>query len=259
MHRPSALNDPFAPLSHHWTDATHITYGVLTAGIFTRRFKLEGSLFNGREPDEGRYDPDFHSLSSYGTRVSVNPGPHWALSASYGHLDSPEAIHPGEDQDRLGASILHTADFGAEGDWATALVYGANKRAGIGLEDHGWEHSVIFESNLQWDRSDSFFGRLEYVRKSGDELALSGALGGEEFDLGAVSLGYVRELADWGGATAGVGFRGSVNLVPRSLEQAYGSRTPAGVAVFFRVRPALLQGGHANEARHRMPGMPQHR
>lgn len=25
MHRPSALNDPFAPLAHHWTDATHIT------------------------------------------------------------------------------------------------------------------------------------------------------------------------------------------------------------------------------------------
>ena len=36
MHRPSAQNDPFAPLGHHWMDATHITYGVVTAGVFTR-------------------------------------------------------------------------------------------------------------------------------------------------------------------------------------------------------------------------------
>jgi hypothetical protein len=72
MHRPSALNDPFAPLAHHWTDATHITYGVLTAGVFTKHVKLEGTLFNGREPDEERYDFDFDALDSYGARLSVN-------------------------------------------------------------------------------------------------------------------------------------------------------------------------------------------
>src|SRR4029453_18668658 len=46
MHRPSSLNDPFAPLAHHWTDATHITYGVVSAGLFTKHVKLEGTLFN---------------------------------------------------------------------------------------------------------------------------------------------------------------------------------------------------------------------
>ena len=45
MHRPSAQNDPFAPLGHHWQDATHITYGVVTAGVFTRTLQLEGTLF----------------------------------------------------------------------------------------------------------------------------------------------------------------------------------------------------------------------
>src|SRR3989441_4098553 len=35
-HRPSAANDPLAPISHHWQDGTHITFGVLTAGVFTR-------------------------------------------------------------------------------------------------------------------------------------------------------------------------------------------------------------------------------
>ena len=48
MHRPSAENDPFATIAHHWQDVTHITFGVLTAGLFTRAEKLEVSLFNGR-------------------------------------------------------------------------------------------------------------------------------------------------------------------------------------------------------------------
>ncbi|MGA8706207.1 MAG: hypothetical protein WB646_04385 [Steroidobacteraceae bacterium] len=32
MHRFSGEDDPVAPLTHHWLDSTHITYGVVTAG-----------------------------------------------------------------------------------------------------------------------------------------------------------------------------------------------------------------------------------
>jgi hypothetical protein len=245
MHRPSALNDPFAPLGHHWTDATHITYGVLTAGVFTKHVKLEGTLFNGREPDEDRYDFDFHPLDSYGARVSVNPTPHWALSASYGHLKEPEALHPGENQHRLGASVLHTVRLGRQGEWASALIYGANKHvAPTGLAG-SWEQSIMAESNLQLDKANSVFGRMEYVRKSGEELSLPGPSSGEEFDIGTLSLGYIREFAGFRGATAGVGARGAVNLIPNTLESVYGSRTPIGLAVFVRVRPGLLEGAHA--------------
>src|SRR3989454_12467818 len=49
-HRPSAADDPLAPLAHHWQDGTHITFGVLTAGGFTPPTKLEASMFNRREP-----------------------------------------------------------------------------------------------------------------------------------------------------------------------------------------------------------------
>ena len=31
MHRPSAMDDPDAPIGHHWQDSTHITFGVATA------------------------------------------------------------------------------------------------------------------------------------------------------------------------------------------------------------------------------------
>src|SRR6185437_2494561 len=119
MHRPSALNDPFAPLAHHWTDATHITYGVLTAGLFTRTMKLEATLFNGREPDEHRYDFDFHPLDSYGARLSFNPTPQWAIGASYAYLKQPEELRPDENQHRIGLSVLHSIRLGRRAEWAS--------------------------------------------------------------------------------------------------------------------------------------------
>ncbi len=45
MHRPSAMDDPDAPIGHHWQDSTHITFGVATAGLVWSRFggiKVEG-------------------------------------------------------------------------------------------------------------------------------------------------------------------------------------------------------------------------
>ena len=33
MHRPSAMDNPAAPLSHHTFDSTHIAYGVVTAAV----------------------------------------------------------------------------------------------------------------------------------------------------------------------------------------------------------------------------------
>ncbi len=101
---------------------------------------------------------------------------------------------------------------------------------------------MILESNLQLDAANTVFGRLEYVRKGGDELALPVPLTDQAFDVGALSFGYVREWARFGGATLGVGARGAINFVPEDLESEYGSRTPVGLAVFVRVRPALLEG-----------------
>src|SRR5437763_1946915 len=107
MHRPSAMDNPAAPLGHHWQDATHVSFGVLTAGVFTRRVKLEASLFNGREPDENRWDFNAMTLDSYSGRVSINPTDHWSVTAGYGFLKSPEAENPSESMHRFAASVLH--------------------------------------------------------------------------------------------------------------------------------------------------------
>ena len=56
MHRLSAMDSPEAPISHHWLDSTHITFGVLTAGWVKDTWKVEVSRYQGREPNEDRFD-----------------------------------------------------------------------------------------------------------------------------------------------------------------------------------------------------------
>jgi hypothetical protein len=85
-HRPSAMPSPIAPISHHWLDSTHISFGVVTVGAYGRQWKLEGSAFNGREPDETRYDLDLAALDSFSGRIWFLPDAHWALQASAGRL-----------------------------------------------------------------------------------------------------------------------------------------------------------------------------
>jgi hypothetical protein len=247
MHRPSAQNDPFAPLGHHWQDATHITYGVITAGVFTRTVQVEGTLFQGREPDDDRYDFDFGAPDSYGGRVTVNPAPHWSLAASYGYLKSPEELHPDENQHRLGASVLYSRRIARVGDWASSLVYGANKHTTPGLPSQGFEHSVLLETNAQLDDRNSIFGRAEWVQKSAEELVVPGVAPDAQFSVSGLVLGYVREVVQYGGVSLGLGVRGSLDFVPEGLHGTYGTRTPAGIAVYARVRPTLLQRAHAED------------
>ena len=89
MHRPSAMDDPDAPIGHHWQDSTHVTFGVATAGLQWKTLKIEGSIFTGREPDEDRYDFDRPRFDSYSGRISWNPTPDLALQVSHGYIEEP--------------------------------------------------------------------------------------------------------------------------------------------------------------------------
>jgi len=101
------MDDPAAPIGHHWQDATHITFGVVTAGVFTRRLKLEGSVFNGREPDDRRWNVERIRLDSYSARITFNPDSNWSFTTGYGYMKSPEALHPDEPMRRWVASAVH--------------------------------------------------------------------------------------------------------------------------------------------------------
>jgi hypothetical protein len=91
------------------------------------------------------------------------------------------------------------------------------------------------------DRTHTVFGRAEWVKKSAEDLVLDAPPHNFDshraFPVGAVTLGYVRELSRWNAATFGLGVMGTVNVVGADLKTAYGSRTPLGAMIFLRLRP----------------------
>ncbi|MEP6591512.1 MAG: hypothetical protein ABJC19_10040 [Gemmatimonadota bacterium] len=236
MHRPSAQSDLFAPIAHHWQDATHVSFGVATVGLYTRTVKLEGSVFNGREPDENRTNFDFRPLDSWSGRVSVNPAAAWSLNASYGYLKSSEGLHPDEEKYRAGASIMRTTKLGEHGEWASALIYGGNHPRTAGVSGL-WQHSLLLETNAQLDARNAVFGRWTWVQKTAEELVVSSLPAETRFAITTVSVGYSRELATFRHTAFSLGARGEVGFIPSTLEAAYGTRHPAGFALFARLRP----------------------
>jgi hypothetical protein len=227
MHRFSGMDDPAAPISHHWLDATHITFGVVTAGFVHGPFKIEGSAFNGREPDQHRWDFDPLRLDSYSGRISYNPTPDWAFQVSYGAIRSPEQLEPEVDQRRLTASASYNRPF-TGGNWQTTFAWGRNdNHPGHALD------AVLLESAVKVGPH-TVFGRAETVRK--DELfEAPSPLAGRVFQVSALTLGYVYDLPVAQRLALGLGLQGTLNFVPSPIRFAYGD-TPAGYMPFLRLK-----------------------
>lgn len=229
-HRGSAAFDPMAALGHHWVDSTHISFGVVTCALFTERWKLEVSRFNGREPDEVRTNFDLGSLDSTSGRLSFNPDEHWSFQASYGRLASPEALDPGLSETRATASASYAGEVsGGQLLWTAGL--GRNRHPGEAVS-----HAVFAEAT--WDfGANAVFGRLEWTQKTGHDLALEqAALHDETFAVKALSLGYHRTLTDLGPFRLGVGGQLTVNEVPADLGAArYSTRHPLGAILYLRL------------------------
>src|SRR5438128_11321106 len=130
MHRASAMNNPLPPIGHHWQDSTHISFGVLTAGIYNRWAKLEGSVFPGREPDEDRWNFDFGALDSWSGRLSLNPTEQTSFQVSYGYVHSPEALEPDVSLHRVTASATYSAPIRTGGNVAMTALWGRNVESG---------------------------------------------------------------------------------------------------------------------------------
>lgn len=234
MHRISAMDNPDAPLSHHWQDSTHVTFGVITLGTVWRDLKIEGSSFTGREPDEVRYDFDQPSLDSFSGRISWNPTRNFALQVSHGYLHSPEELEPATNRHRTTASLIYNVPLGPDSNWSTSLVWGQNRDSG----DEKTQ-SFLVETNYQCGR-DTFYGRFEHVEKPGHELVLDEVDEEKQFSINAFTAGYVRDLTHGRGIDVGVGGQITIHDVPSHLDQYYGSDIPFSVQVFLRIRPSLM-------------------
>jgi hypothetical protein len=231
-HRQSASADPLAPLGHHWQDSTHITFGVLTAGIMTRWAKLEGSWFNGREPDEERYDFDLRGFDSYSARLTVNPNRHWSAQASYGFLESPEALRPDESLQRYTASATHTTGLGEGRSWATTAILGINQPSEGDLT-----YGALLETSLDLARLGITFARLEHLAKGAEDFGMPQDA---TFLVSSLVLGHVHALPHIASIEPALGVRVSANLVDEALESRYGTRFPLGIMAYLRLAPMKM-------------------
>ncbi len=239
-HRLSALTNPVAPITHHWIDATHITFGLVTASVYNGRWKGEVSLFNGREPDEHRADLDLGALDSISGRLTVMPSESLVLQVSAGHLEESEAEfapEPRADVDRLTASATYHRRLG-QGLSTTTVAYGVNSGIEVipGAHVDLVTHALLLESSLNTSERHTWFARAEIVGKPGEDLHVH-----EDpariFVVGKLQAGYERALKGWRGLVPGVGGSASVSIVPSELEVRYSGRFSPGFVVFVSLRP----------------------
>jgi hypothetical protein len=232
LHRASASELPAAPLGHHLQDSTHTSFGVITSGLIIHHIKLEGSGFNGREPNEQRWSIQLAPLDSWSGRVSVAPNRNWTAQYSYGRLKHPEALEPGNER-RQSASIEYNRPLPG-GNWATSLIWGRKHKE----LDRTSQNSYVFESTLNFAARNYAYTRLELVDK--DELFPADPFH-PSFRIGAYTFGGVRDLLQNHHWHLGLGADVTFYSKPASLDPVYGNN-PVSFRVFVRVRPAPGHG-----------------
>lgn len=239
MHRPSAAENPQAPLSHHYMDSSHITPGVLRGGVETGAWRVEASWFRGREPDEDRTDLDLGALDSYAARLSWTRG-RWAAQVSGANLTQPERLAP-YDAKQVSASLAW-----AGGDDRRSFAW----MAGFGQkrEIHGNLEAYLLEATVRWTPADTFYTRVESVAKSILDAGFHppGLFHRHrQSQVGALTVGYVRDLLRTRAGSFGIGGDVTGYAVPANLEDSYGA--PASFHLFLRYRARTpAQSSHAH-------------
>jgi hypothetical protein len=225
MHRPAAEANPEAPITHHWLDSTHITFGVLTAGYVNGDVKIEASRFRGREPDQDRYDIETGALDSTAVRLSWNPTENWALQASWADVVSPEQLEPDVDVTKWSASALYTQRFGeAELSFTGAF---ARKENSEDVQLDAWLGEATLKLNADW----TVFSRVEAIET--DELGLIHH--GPVEDVQRATLGVSRDFRVSDRATFAIGASATQNWTSGALSALYDG-DPTGALAFVRLK-----------------------
>ena len=170
------------------------------------RVKVEVSRFNGREPDQHRWNIETGPLDSTAVRLSWNPTRTLALQGSWGHFTDPEQLEPGVDQKRWSASALY-ARRGRAGVEARG-----NARLGPQVATSHDDDAFAAEASLEasgW----TLFGRGEIT----ENRELTDVEDGPAYRVGKVSLGAVRDFRFADHLSLGAGGLFAVNFVPGAL------------------------------------------
>jgi hypothetical protein len=234
MHRPSALNDPDAPISHHWVDATHISFGVATIGFRYDNWKIEGSSFTGREPNENRYNFDKPRFDSWSGRLSFNPTENWALQVSHGFIKSPEELHPAENVNRTTASAIYSLPI-SNGTFNATALWGLNK-----TKDQNAENAFLLEGSWRKNKL-ALYSRFERVQKSTEELVLDENIYGHDvvFPVNSLTAGLNYDLFTIGETNLAGGGQFTFYHADERLNSLYG-KNPMAFEIYLRLYPSMM-------------------
>jgi hypothetical protein len=241
LHRPSALYDPIAPLSHHETNPVHVANGVVTGGMQAAGLTLEASAFNARPGDDDAYDLDVAPLSSWSARaLFASAG--WTLQASLGELrdvGGEHAAHAGDGALRVySASAMRSAMWGLTMVDATAAWV---RHAGGELP----VDAFLLEGTAQRGRH-TLFARAERVHRVEQEVQVVISPTGEHTHditnfrrrVSEVAGGYAFRLLSRRGIDLWAGGRAGLSFIPTDYFTVYYG-TPHGrsLSLFVNVQP----------------------
>jgi hypothetical protein len=239
MHRPSAAENPQAPLGHHYLDSTHSTQGLVRGGVTIGAVTVNGGAFHGREPDERRTDVDLGRLDSYAVQVAVARG-RWSGQVSSAWLTRPERLST-YDAERYTASVAYEWRSGDRSlAWTAA--------AGQNREVHGNLEAYLIEATWRWSSRYAAYMRAEQVAKDILDAGFHPVGVGHthrQSTVGALTAGAVRDVASGRYGRFGLGADLTVYRVPTNLREAYGR--PLSVHAFLRLR---ARAGAATTADH---------
>ena len=226
MHRASGVRIPEAPISHHWLDSTHISMGVVTLAWQRGAWTFELSAFNGREPDQHRWNIETGRLDSTSARVTWSPSPEWSVQASAGDIrepDDPQLVGPTLQVHRYTASVMHESRvLGLP--WATTLAWGRNDARTAHTRNRlpAW----LLESTLEPRDGDALFVRAEQVTHGESSIPLT---------YRKASAGYIVEVARTGPVRWGLGALASY-LRPAEITRLFYGDRPSAYMVFVQAR-----------------------
>jgi hypothetical protein len=230
MHRTTGEVNPDAPLGHHLgQDAGHISSTVIASSLVLGANRIEVSAFHGAEPEPTKVDLPLGSPNSYSLRLirDFTPAVTGMVSAAY--VKNPEHDDPTIPfVARYSASVYTKSKFGA---WTfdNALIFGM-----ITKYDHvSTLHSVGEEFLFRDESANSVFGRIEYVERTAEELAILSATPYEAHGVFAATLGYTRTLAKFESGELGLGTSVIHDFLPAEYRPAYGGDPWTG-KVFLR-------------------------
>jgi hypothetical protein len=241
MHRDSARDNPQVRLSHHFLDSTHITTGVLRAGVDTRGFTFETSVFRGEEPNENRLNIDRPRLDSWAARVGWRRGP-WDAQMSGGRLHEPEWFEP-YDVTRLTASIGFTGSLASRPAAAT-LAWGENREF---TPFRAVADAYLLEADVRAADATSLYGRIEMARKEIFGLGYHPKGFGHPHifsDIDAFTIGAIQGLPFVRFGRVGAGADITTYRMSADMAQYFaGSRS---FHVFIRWRPRVATATHVH-------------